>query len=152
MDRVADKEFAHFFSGAEPRLRRAFIAALGVQRGREATAEALAYAWENWPRLQRLDNPVGYLYRVGQSRTRPPRFRAVFGRPETPDPWTEPALGRLLAGLSERQRLAVVLVHGFGWTLREVAELTGTKVTTIQNHLDRGLAKLRAGLEVTAHE
>jgi DNA-directed RNA polymerase specialized sigma24 family protein len=33
-----------------------------------------------------------------------------------------------------------------------VAELTGTKVTTVQNHLDRALAKLRTGLEVTPHE
>jgi RNA polymerase sigma factor (sigma-70 family) len=152
VDRVADEEFAHFLSRAEPRLRRALIATLGAQRGREATAEALSYAWENWPRLQRLDNPLGYLYRVGQSRTRPPRLRAVFSRPENPEPWSEPALGRLLAALSDRQRLAVVLVHGFGWTLREVAELTGTKVTTIQNHLDRALAKLRTGLEVTPHE
>jgi DNA-directed RNA polymerase specialized sigma24 family protein len=152
VDRVAEREFAHFLADAEPRLRRAFVAGLGAQRGREATAEALSYAWENWPRLQRLDNPVGYLYRVGHSRTRPPRLRAVFARPENPDPWSEPALGRLLAALSERQRLAVVLVHGFGWTLREVAELTGTKVTTIQNHLERALAKLRTGLEVTPHE
>jgi DNA-directed RNA polymerase specialized sigma24 family protein len=149
VDRVADSEFAHFFAGAEPRLRRALIATLGAQRGREATAEALSYAWENWARLRQLDNPIGYLYRVGQSRTRPPRLRALFGRPDTPDPWTEPALGPLLASLSDRQRVAVVLVHGFGWTLREVAELTGTKVTTIQNHLDRALAKLRTGLEVT---
>ena len=41
----------------------------------------------------------------------------------------------------------VVLVHGFQWTLREVAELTGTKVTTVQNHLERGLVKLRRALE-----
>jgi RNA polymerase sigma factor (sigma-70 family) len=57
-----------------------------------------------------------------------------------------------LAQLSDRQRVAVVLVHGFGWTLREVAELTGTKITTVQNHLERGLARLRSGLEVTPRE
>jgi DNA-directed RNA polymerase specialized sigma24 family protein len=51
--------------------------------------------------------------------------------------------------LSEGQRTAVVLVHGFGWTLREVGELTGVQPTTVQNHLERGLAKLRAALEVT---
>jgi len=37
-------------------------------------------------------------------------------------------------------------VHGFGWTLREVAELTGTSVSTVQNHLERGLAHLRRAL------
>lgn len=72
-------------------------------------------------------------------------------RQEWRDPWIEPALGQALAELSEQQRLAVVLVHGFGWTMREVAELTGTKVPTIQTHLDRGLARLRTYLEVDEH-
>jgi hypothetical protein len=62
-----------FFAEAEPRLRRAFVAAYGTQRGYEATAEALAYGWEHWRRIRSLDNPLGYLYRVGQSRTRPRR-------------------------------------------------------------------------------
>jgi DNA-directed RNA polymerase specialized sigma24 family protein len=53
-----------------------------------------------------------------------------------------------LEGLSEHQRLAVVSVHGFGWTMREVADLTGVALTTVQNHLDRGLAMLRDALEV----
>jgi DNA-directed RNA polymerase specialized sigma24 family protein len=44
--------------------------------------------------------------------------------------------------------VAVVLVHGFGYSLREVAELTGVKVTTVQNHLERGLTRLRAELGV----
>jgi RNA polymerase sigma factor (sigma-70 family) len=147
-----DQDFEGFFTDAEPRLRRALVAMLGPQRGREATAEALSYAWENWVHVQQLANPIGYLLRVGQSRTRPRRIRSIFARPEEPDPWYEPALGPLLAQLSDRQRVAVVLVHGFGWTLREVAELTGTKITTVQNHLERGLARLRSGLEVTPRE
>jgi Sigma-70, region 4 len=43
---------------------------------------------------------------------------------------------------------AVVLVHGYGWTPREVAELTGIAPTSVQNHVERGLARLRAALEV----
>jgi DNA-directed RNA polymerase specialized sigma24 family protein len=42
-----------------------------------------------------------------------------------------------------------VLVHGYGYTLREVAELTGIRQTTVQNHLTRGLTRLRATLGVT---
>jgi RNA polymerase sigma factor (sigma-70 family) len=63
----------------------------------------------------------------------------------------EPELSRAIAGLSEGQRIAVILVHAFGWTMREVAELTGTKVTTVQTHLERGLRKLRVALEVDEH-
>jgi RNA polymerase sigma factor (sigma-70 family) len=147
-----EDEFEVFFTDAEPRLRRALIAMLGPQRGRDATAEALSYAWENWDDVRRLTRPLAYLLRVGRSRTRPRKIRSIFARPDESDPWFEPALGRVLGELSPRQRVAVVLVHGFGWTLREVAELTDTKITTVQNHLERGLARLRSGLEVTPHE
>jgi DNA-directed RNA polymerase specialized sigma24 family protein len=141
-------EFEAFALEVEPRLRRALVAAYGSDRGREAAAEALAYAWEHWDRLRGMVNPTGYLYRVGQSRTRRRKTPIVFSAPDAEDPWFEPALAGALAGLSERQRVAVVLVHGFGWSLREVAELADTAVTTVQNHLERGLARLRSALEV----
>jgi DNA-directed RNA polymerase specialized sigma24 family protein len=144
-----DEGFEDFFVVAEPRLRRALVATYGIERGREAAAEALAYGWEHWSAVRAMKNPTGYLYRVGQSRSRVRRARLVF----TPDghdavPLVEPGLAGALAQLSERQRVAVVLVHGFGWQLREVAELTGIAVTTVQNHVERGLARLRAALEV----
>ena len=148
MSGADDEEFAAFMREAEPRLRRALVAAFGSQRGRDATAEGLAWGWENWSRVREMQNPVGYLYRVGRSRTRERRRPIVFGRDDAPEPWVEPHLAPALASLSERQRLAVVLVHGFGWTLREVAELTGIKVTSVQNHAERGLRRLRAALGV----
>jgi DNA-directed RNA polymerase specialized sigma24 family protein len=144
-----DDGFEGFFVVAEPRLRRALVAAYGIERGREAAAEALAYGWENWSAVRVMKNPIGYLYRVGQSRSRVRKGRVVF-TPESvaADPLIEPGLAGALAQLSDRQRIAVVLVHGFGWQLREVAEVTGIAVTTVQNHVERGLARLRAALEV----
>jgi DNA-directed RNA polymerase specialized sigma24 family protein len=68
--RIHDDEFSRFVEKTEPRLRRALVAAYGSERGREATAEALAYAWEYWEAMQEIDNQLAYLYRVGQSRTR----------------------------------------------------------------------------------
>jgi DNA-directed RNA polymerase specialized sigma24 family protein len=44
----------------------------------------------------------------------------------------------------------VVLVHAYDWTLREVAELSDTSISTVQTHLERGLAKLRSSLAVDA--
>jgi DNA-directed RNA polymerase specialized sigma24 family protein len=143
-------EFAEFFASVEPGLRRALVARYGAERGREATAEALAYAWEHWPRVQAMDRPVGYLYRVGQSRTRRLRLsrRDAFAPADPVElPWVEPGLPSALNGLSERRRVAVVLVCGFGWQLREVADLLGVKTTTVQNHVERALAKLRLDLE-----
>lgn len=136
-------DFSAFFALAEPRLRRALVAAHGGERGREATAEALAWAWEHWNEVEGMVNPIGYLYRVGRSRTRGRRHRVVFARADGGDHWVEPGLGVALAALTERQRLAVGLVHGYGWTLREVADVCGLRVTTVQNHLERGTARLR---------
>ena len=62
--------FERFVEEAGPRLGRALAALYGFEDGRDATAEALAYAWENWPRLQHIANLPGYLFRVGQTRSR----------------------------------------------------------------------------------
>jgi RNA polymerase sigma factor (sigma-70 family) len=149
---VVGEDFPSFFTDAEPRLRRAFASLYGRDRGADATAEALAYAWENWERIRTMERPLGYLFRVGQTRTRRLRIRRRDTFPE-PDPasspWIEPGLPRALASLSDQQRVTVVLVHGFEWQLREVAELLAVRVTTVQNHLERGLAKLRHELEVS---
>ena len=59
--------FTDFVENTELDLRRALIARYGPERGREATAEAFAYAWEHWNRIKDMKNPSGYLYRVGQS-------------------------------------------------------------------------------------
>ena len=146
-------EFEVFVRDAERRLSIAFAASYGPELGREATAEALAYAWQNWDRIAVMTNPVGYLFRVGQSRVR--RFR--FKRPpvvpeiaERAEPWVEPGLPGALAALSQRQRLAVVLIEGFGWTQSEVAELIGISRSSVQKHLDRGLASMRAALGVSS--
>jgi DNA-directed RNA polymerase specialized sigma24 family protein len=142
-------DFEEWYRSVEPKLRRALTAAYGPDRGREATAEALAWAWEHRDRLERIDRPVAYLYRVGQSRTRLRRRRFLGGRAEWSEPWIEPGLAAGLAALSERQRVAVVLVHSYAWTMAEVADVLGVKVTTVQNHLERGLARLRSTLEVS---
>lgn len=147
---TSGQTFADFHGQAEPKLRRALIARYGGEVGREATAEALAYGWENWSRISTMDNPVGYLYRVGQSRSRPLRpRRAVFEvRPQSEPPWVEPGLPPALNKLSARQRQVVVLVHGFEYTHQEVADLLGISRSSVQNHVERGLARLRSELEV----
>lgn len=149
---LASEDFVVWCEAVQPRLMVALVATYGPDRGREAVAEALAWAWEHQERLAGLREPVGYLYRVGQSRTRLRRLRTVYARSEWSEPWVEPALKRGLEALSRRQRLAVILVYGYGWTLAEVAELAGLKVTTVQNHLERGLARLRSILEVTTDD
>ena len=123
----------------------------GQEAGRDAAAEALAYGWEHWGTVSAMVNPAGYLYRVGrtsQRRRKEPMWASVPAH-VTPD--VEPGLPAAIRNLSERQRLSVVLVHAYSWSRHEVAEFTGLSVSSIDTHLSRGLAKLRASLGVETH-
>jgi DNA-directed RNA polymerase specialized sigma24 family protein len=151
--RPLDSEFADFFAEVEPRLRRALAATHGALVGRESACAALVWAWENWERARALENPIGYLYRVGQtaaSRDRPRDL--VVGRVAadvtTDSVDTEPRLMAGLQDLSTQQRAAVLLVHGYGYSLREAAAVLDIAPATLRIHIDRGLARLRAHLEV----
>ncbi|MDH3498625.1 MAG: sigma-70 family RNA polymerase sigma factor [Acidimicrobiia bacterium] len=147
-DGVAVDSFTEFVLEVEPRLKRALVAAFGRDAGMDAVAEALAYGWENWDRVQMMDNPAGYLWTVGRNRARTRRrSRPVFPpMPSSGEPWVEPGLPDAMAALSEAQRTAVVLLHGFGWTAREVAELVGSSESSVRTHAVRGMAKLRRKL------
>src|SRR5437868_1023580 len=91
--------FEAFFQRAEPVLRGAFVALYGAHTGRDAAAEALVKAWQDWPRVRAMDNPLGYLFRVGQSRSRRLRRPAPLFPAAAPAelPWIEPALPGALA-------------------------------------------------------
>ena len=141
-------DFEEFFRWAEPKLRRALSAAYGPERGREAAAAALAWAFEHREKIASLSYPLGYLYRVGQSKVRRRRLRILHQPPDWREPWVEPELASALRELTEHQRVAVVLVHGYQWTQREVAELLSVSPATVQSHLSRALERLRSELEV----
>ena len=143
-----EEGFRAFVAQAEPRLRRGLMATYGMDRGREATAEALAFAWERWDKVRQMVNPVGYLFRVGQSRTRIRKERSLFSRSEDKEVWVEPGLPKALGNLPERQRVIVYLVHAYGLPVHEVAELLALRDATVRTHLRRGLASLRRSLNV----
>lgn len=143
-------EFEVWFVNNSPRLHSALVASYGPNDGRAAAADALGWAWEHWDRVRTMANPLGYLYRVGQSASRRYRIRPipVDGRPVLDDlPDVDPELHRALAGLSRQQRSVVLLVHGFGWTIRGVAEVLEVSPGTVQSHLERAMGRLRVEME-----
>jgi DNA-binding CsgD family transcriptional regulator len=98
-----------------------------------------------------MDNPSGYLFRVGQNKA-----RRIAGRPRWlsrdevvfTEPWGEPGFGPAWSSLSDRQRTVVGLVHGFDWSLGEVADLLGLSKASVQSYEQRALKKLRDDLGV----
>lgn len=152
---TAGAEFERFLGTVEPRLRVALTAAYGPADGRAAAVDALSWAWEHWEKVRAMANPAGYLFRVGQTAARRMKVRS----------FAEPAdiatahlakfdergsldidLLRSLGDLSEQQRLIVLLVHAFGWTVRDTAEFLEVAPSTVQTHAERGLARLRKSL------
>jgi DNA-directed RNA polymerase specialized sigma24 family protein len=152
MDR-GRSDFERLAGEVEPRLRRALVAGFGAVVGREAAADALAWAWQNWDRVAGLESPVGYLYRVGRTmavRSAPrdvPVAELAPAIAPSHDSF-EPGLAPAIAGLSDAQRCAVVLVVGFGYTLRDAAEVLGVTASTVHRDCERALTRLRSELEV----
>ncbi len=151
-DRTSVESFTDFVVEVEPRLRRALSAAFGSGAGRDAAADAFVLAWKNWDRVVVMDNPVGYLYRVGSNQAQKPK-KATLAR-DLSDvtariPWIEPELAPALAGLSEHQRIVVALIHGFEWSLSEVAQLLDVSKSTVRTHEQRAMRSLRRQLGVS---
>jgi DNA-directed RNA polymerase specialized sigma24 family protein len=152
----AKESFEVFVAETGPMLQRALVAAYGREIGHESAADALAWAWAHWARVDTMRNPAGYLYRVGQTCARR-RARAARRAQPTAHIVDHSAiaavaavpdvdLGRALAELSQRQRVAVMLVVGYGHTLDDAARSMGCSVSTLRNHLRRALDALRARL------
>lgn len=144
-------DFDAFVGTTGESVRRALVAFYGVEVGTEAAADALTVAWERWPEVSSMDNPGGFLFRVGQSRARPHvrwhRRRASFPlldqESARPDPDVVDLL-RALGRLRPEQRGALLLVKSYGFTYREAADLLGVTEAAVTNHLHRGLEQLRA--------
>jgi DNA-directed RNA polymerase specialized sigma24 family protein len=145
--------FDDFLAENQARLTAGLVAAYGPEVGQEVAAEAVAYGWQHWDRLETMDNPVGYLYRVGQSAARSHHRPAGYlpATPTTGMPDFEPSLAPALEALSEQQRTCLILVHALGWPQVEAAELLGIDVSSLRTHIRRGLDRLRTALKVDHH-
>jgi DNA-directed RNA polymerase specialized sigma24 family protein len=147
-------EFEPFVAVIRTRLQRVLVARYGVEVGVDLTADVEAWAWQNFELLRGMNNPIGYLYRVAQSKARPHlrwNRRNSFSGPMPENGVHDQSLIEmhdLMSQLSENQRVCVLLVHAFGWTYRDVAETLEMSTASVGNHVTRGLARLRG--EVTA--
>jgi DNA-directed RNA polymerase specialized sigma24 family protein len=142
--------FDGFIETVRTRLRPVLWSKWGIEAGSDLCAEVEEYAWTHHERLLAMSNPLGYLYRVAQSRarrytlwSRRAHFPSEFPDLVDDDPELHDVL-EMLAGLNENQRACVLLVHGFNWTYDEVAELLGMSRAAVNNHVHRGLTRLRA--------
>ena len=132
------------------RLLPALVSKWGIEVGSDLCSEVEEYAWEHQRKVVAMENPLGYLYRVAQSKSRshvrwmkrttfPSRFPDIVQE----DMQLHDTL-QMLAGLKPDQRVCVMLVHAFDWTYAEVAELLGVSRAVVNHHVHRGIAQLRS--------
>jgi DNA-directed RNA polymerase specialized sigma24 family protein len=142
-----DMAISDAFAELAPRIRAALTPIGDRDSVDDAVAEAFAYLCANSERVLAMANPGGYLYRVAHSHLGRRRKHPVL--PPVPSsvlPQVEPGLPAALASLSEKQRVAVFLIAGMGWTAGEVATYLNMGESSARTHYDRGLAKLRVQL------
>lgn len=143
-----DTEFDRFVATASTSLRRALVGHIPPQAVDDALGEAMAWAWENWEKLQKMDSPVGYLFRVSQSKSRQ-RKQGLLPAPADHElPAVEPGLVPALKRLTDAQRSAVWLIDGCGWTYAETADAMNISASAVGTHRSRGLSNLRTHLGV----
>lgn len=128
--------------------------------GREATDEAFARAYERWSSVSTMDNPAGWVYRVGLNWGR----RRIWRRKKEQQLLAsidldehiaaashgvdiDQDLANALAVLPLKFRAVIVLRHLLGYSERDTAEALGISAGTAKSRMSRGLLRLRTELE-----
>lgn len=146
-------DFRAFFGTNHERMVRSLSLATGDdQLGRDAAAEGFARALARWSRVSRMDNPAGWVYRVGlnwaRSRWRRTRREVSIERIGEPPSTSQTdlagnlSLRRALDSLSTDHRDVVVARYYLDWSEAHIAEALGIKPGTVKSRLSRALDHL----------
>jgi RNA polymerase sigma factor (sigma-70 family) len=150
-------ESASFDTFVEEEHDRLFKAMYFVT-GRREDAEDLAQdaflkLWERWDRIDAIDDPTAYLFRVALNGFRMWRRHTLMEirrrtpngaeRDEFADAEIRADVRRVLLGLSPRQRAALVLVDLLGYPSKQAARMLGVRASTVRNLVSQGRKHVR---------
>jgi RNA polymerase sigma-70 factor, ECF subfamily len=140
---VAEGSFEEFFESERVRLYRSLFAITGSrQESEDISQDAFLRVWERWDRISRVEDPSGYLHRTAMNVLRDRRRRLVLsmkrvlGLAPQPDAFEQvearSVATLVLGSLSPRQRAAIVLTEGLGYTADEAGRMLGIKGSTVR--------------------
>lgn len=153
---VTTVAFEAFYRAERARIGRALAVTL---RDRElaidAVDEAMARAYAHWDRVGTLDNPGGWVYRVGLNWSRSFLRRATRPAPmwltrpvaDPSDGPADPDLDAALGRLPVDQRTVVVCRLLLGMSEKATAEALHIRAGTVKSRLHRATKRLHALLD-----
>jgi RNA polymerase sigma-70 factor (ECF subfamily) len=151
---VAPVSFEELFLEVHDRLYRALYFITGSSAdAEELMQDAFLKLWERWDRIDKIDDPVAYLFRTALNgfRMRMRRTRMAARRlvpvASTRDPFDDVNIRqdvrRMLRGLPPRQRAAIVLTEIFGYSSEQAARIMRIQPTTVRALASQGRTALR---------
>jgi len=151
----ARARFDVFFAEEHERLFKALYFVTGDRHdAEELMQDAFLKLWERWDRIETIDDPTGYLFRVALNGFRMRRRRAavavrkVAPVPEDRDLFADADMRadvrRLLLGLAPRQRAALLLVDLLGYSSEQAARILRVRPSTVRALATQGRRALRA--------
>jgi RNA polymerase sigma-70 factor, ECF subfamily len=151
------RSFESFFEAeSRPLYRRLCLVTGNPNEAEEVMQDAFLKLWERWDRVSRLENPVGYLYRTAFNLSTKRRRRALLAirrtvMPREGDDEIRATDDRLtvasaLAGLTPRQRAAVVLIDLLGYSSEDASKALRIRASTVRALASQGRAALRKSL------
>lgn len=154
----AVSSFEEFFDAERIRLFKALFAITGSrQEAEDISQEAFLRLWERWEDVATMDEPAGYLHRTAINVFRDRRRRFVLGMKRAtrlspaPDEYeaieARSVAAAILGTLTPRQRTAVVLTEGLGYSAEEAGAILGIKGSTVRALLFQARTSLRGSKE-----
>ncbi len=151
----APLDFEGFFAQESGTLfKRLWLVTRDKGEAEDIVQDAFIVILERWERVQAMDDPTGYLYRVAFNAWRKRAGRAartiqrLAGRPSDPPDHFSSADARTMIGpaldaLTPRQRAALVLTELLGMTSEEAGSILKVRPVTVRVLSSQARAAMR---------
>ena len=152
----ASSDFRTFFEDEHRRLLKTLYFVTGDRaEAADLMQDAFLKLWERWDRIDSIDDPRAYLFRIAlngsKMRARAARRASRRAMPLAivNDPYDDvdvrEDVRRMLQSLTPRQRAALVLLDLYGYGSEDAARIMGIRPSTVRALATQGRAVLREG-------
>jgi RNA polymerase sigma-70 factor (ECF subfamily) len=148
------KDFQTFFEDEHRRLYKTLYFVTGDRsEAADLMQEAFLKLWERWDRIDTIEDPTAYLFKVAlngnrmraRSARRAARRQIPLGIVRDPygDVDVREDVLQMLRSIAPRQRAALVLLDLYGYGSEEAARIMGIRPSTVRALATQGRAVLR---------